>query len=282
MRKCRDFTILSLLLVTRSTFMRILVVMMIFSFSASAGLSDSIWSLIDKVKVKIGLIAAPKTIELPVIPHPKNNPTDLSVYQRQIDKLYPANKKMKDWSKLEAKKMNIGFVNELFSVVQVRVPQKSEIQKWYNVLEQGSPREGVYRALTLDDRYRSLESKKIPVTDQTVEFTNFYLKKYLEQSAESDLLSKLSAYSVKKIITGSTLKTLEVLSQKPEDLFAWYAVFSSEVAVQFPSVWSYSLRGNKDQEVHYQWAQQTPYQLILSEVIFKLHKVYNYLCRIKI
>ena len=258
----------------------IFISLLSFSFTSQAGLKDTIWGLIDKVKIQIGFGETASSIELPDIPQPVGNPTDLSVYKRNRDKLYPANEQMLAWSVDKKKKLNIGYVNELFSVVQLRSPGRDEFSRWYNILQQGSSREGIYRALTVDDYYRSLEGRGASLTDQTVDFTSFYLKKYLQKKAQSDLLKQMTVYGIKKIIVDSTLKTLEVLSQNPENFFAWYAVFSEDMAIQFPSVWKYSLRGNKSRDTHYQWAKQTPYQLIQSEVIIKLHKVYNYLGRL--
>lgn len=258
----------------------ILISFLALSFTTQAGLKDTIWGLIEKVKTQIGFGRQASSIELPDIPQPKGNPTDLSVYKRNQDKLYPSNAQMNSWSVEKKKKLNIGYINELFSVVQLRSPARDEFSRWYNILQQGSSREGIYRALTVDDYYRSLEGLGATLTDQTVEFTDFYLKKYLQKKAQGDLLKQMTVYGIKKIIVESTLKTLEVLSQEPDKFFAWYAVFSEDMAIQFPSVWKYSLRGNKSRDTHYQWAQQTPYQLIQSEIIIKLHKVYNYLGRL--
>ena len=109
--------------------MRILLLssLIIISFTSQGSLKDSIWGLIDSVKEKIGLSDPSPSISLPQIPQPDNNPTDLAVYKRDLDQLYPGNQEMKGWSTQKKKQMNIGFINEVFEVVQSRTPSKGEV-----------------------------------------------------------------------------------------------------------------------------------------------------------
>lgn len=257
------------------------VVLVSFSVSAQNSLSDKIWDLIDMVKVKLGLVEEVVKLTLPEIPQPRNNPLDTSVYEQQLATLYPANQAEANWSAEKKKKTNIGYIMELFQVVQLRSPQRTEVERWYNIMDQGSSREGLYRALVLGDRYRHLEMLGDQVTTEAIEFTDKYLKTYLQQKTEMDLLRKLDAYRLKKIVVDTTLKTIELLERKPDSLFRWYAVFSSDIAEKFPDIWKYEIRANQSDEFHYRWANATPLQHIKSEIILKLHIIYNHLCQIK-
>ena len=75
--------------------MKVLILIILFSFTAQASISEDFWNLVDKIKTKLGLSTVEQAIVLPTIPHMKNNPTDLSIYKRKIDELYPANQKIK-------------------------------------------------------------------------------------------------------------------------------------------------------------------------------------------
>lgn len=258
----------------------VIIFTLLLSFGVQASLTQKLWSFVDYIKEKIGLVKPVEEITLPQIPQPKNNPLDLSVYNKKLDELYPSNELTKSWDAQKKKQVYIGFIKELFEVTLVRNAKRNEIEKWYNVLEQGSPREGVYQAIVLGDSYRHKEvtAPKSPLI--AINFTKDYLKKFLEQKTSDDLLKRLDCFSLKRIIVDNTLKTVEVLEENPDYLFRWYAVFSKDLAEQFPSVWKYQIRASKSDIAHYRWANSRPLQHIKSEIIFKLHKVYNDMCQI--
>lgn len=262
--------------------MKIFIFILLFGTVAKASFLDKAKDFIQNWKVKLGLEAPKSEITLPPIPQPKNNPLDISVYEQKRDELYPANKVVQKWPEDKKRKLNIGYLNELFELVQVREPSREEMNQWYNILSQGTSRESLYRAIVLGDRYRHLEMMAGGPNTETLEFTKKYLKKFLQQKAQGDLLKKLDIYRLKKVIVDTTLKTVEVLERKPDHLFRWYGVFSRDLAKEFPHIWKYSLRGNQNLETHYRWANANPLQFIKSEIILKLHRVYNHLGDLKL
>lgn len=261
--------------------LRILLGLFLISFSMEASIIDDFWGLVESAKIKLGLVEAAPVIELPQIPEDRKNPLDTSIYSQKKNQLYPANLELKKWSREKKKKVDIGYLMELYTKVQVRVPLKDEFKKWYSILEQGSSREGLYRALVLGRKYRKLETLDEMTNGKANDFTEKFLKKFLKKKAKPELLRRLNAYQLKKFVVEMSLNTLEQLQIKPEDLFRWYAVFSGDLAEGFPSIWDYELRANPDRKTHYAWAKKTPLQHIKSEVILKLHHVYNHLLKLK-
>ena len=60
-----------------------------------------------------------------------------------------------------------------------------------------------------------------------------------------------------------------------EDLYLWYAVFSSELATVYAPLLKTEIRQNTRLEYHLEWARSMPIQHIKSEFIIKLHSVMN-------
>jgi len=77
----------------------------------------------------------------------------------------------------------------------------------------------------------------------------------------------------------TTERCLEIIDQyidsNKDDLYSWYAVFSGELANKYPAVWKNKLRKTTKMTHHKKWAATVPDQHIKSEVIIKVHKVFN-------
>ncbi|MCK5074076.1 MAG: hypothetical protein KAQ98_11670, partial [Bacteriovoracaceae bacterium] len=144
--------------------------------------------------------------------------------------------------------------------------------------DQGALREGIYRALVLDKTYRSFEHylnkrQSLGVFDFTVHF----MKSYIGEDVDIESLKELSFHSVKRIITEKALLMVDELCKNEDNLYDWYAVFSSELAKEWPDVWRVKIRKSISRERHRNWANTVTEQYLKSEVIVKLHRIYNHL-----
>ncbi|MEX0798559.1 MAG: hypothetical protein WD025_03900, partial [Bacteriovoracaceae bacterium] len=149
--------------------------------------------------------------------------------------------------------------------------------KFLTVLEQGVSREGVYRAITLDSVYASLESYEEVPEKALSAFVLEYGEKYLARKFDQNAMEKLNLWSIKRIIAEKTLELIDVLTNRPEDLRAWYAVLSAQLAKDYPQLWKNKARANQGAQFHLKWAKQAPLQHIKSETIIKLHETMNFL-----
>ncbi len=212
-----------------------------------------------------------KGIELPRIPKIKKDSKDISVYGK---KDINPNVKLDEESK---KRYHYSYLKELFLVTREVTPSDEEINKWMNVLMQGGTREGVYRALVLDDTYAGLENFQKPMNDSVINFSLDYFKIYLGTQITKERLEKSNFYTVKRILVDRSLEVLDELSKDPKNVYSWYAVFSHELAAKYPNVWKNSVRKTIDKKVHFNWAQKVPFQHIKSEVIIKVNLILNHL-----
>jgi hypothetical protein len=167
----------------------------------------------------------------------------------------------------------IAFLEELFEATRKQKVEDEEIIKWLNTMEQGSSREGVYRALVLDNVYRSLENFEDFPAIEVVKFTEKIYKKFVNRVIKGDSLRRLNLYSIKRVVTEKFLDIMEAYESDPEGLYKWYAVLSSDLAKQFN--YKNKLRDDRRAKIHHDWAQTVPYQHIKAEVIIKLHMGYN-------
>lgn len=213
-------------------------------------------------------------INLPEIPKLKKNATSTETYKIKEDK----QAKSKAVPSKDREKYDYLFIREIFSVTRNRLPTGEEYSKWMNVLGQGGTREGVYRATVLDKSYAMLESDRgYPVNSQMIDFFVEYFQKYLDKKTSPKQITGWNMYSVKRIATEKTLEVIDLLKVKGDDLYDWYAVFSSDLASRWPDAWKSKIRKEMDSHVHKRWAKAVPEQHVKSEIMIKLHRVFNYL-----
>tara|TARA_R110000868_G_scaffold164359_4_gene396870 strand:+ start:10239 stop:11036 length:798 start_codon:yes stop_codon:yes gene_type:complete len=177
-------------------------------------------------------------------------------------------------SKEDLEKYNYYFVKELFEAVRRREANANEIAQWMNVLQQGGTREGVYRGLVLDQTYAGLENYPMPVNDTLVKFTSNFLEVYTGKKYELEKLMSFNFFALKRNVTERALEVLDAMPSQ-EDRAAWYAVLSAQLAVDHPQIFDNKTRTNIDPLVHQNWAMSYPTQYLKSEIIIKLHKVFN-------
>tara|TARA_Y100000780_G_scaffold132772_1_gene119518 strand:- start:246426 stop:247244 length:819 start_codon:yes stop_codon:yes gene_type:complete len=217
------------------------------------------------------------SLELPNIPKVEVDATSTKVYSDKNRAIEKQGSSFKSLSNKEKRKYQVAFIQELYEVTRNSEPKQDDVIKYLNVLEQGGSREGVYRAITLDDVYSSLESYDETPEKALSDFTVKYGEKYLGRVFDGSSIRKLNLWSIKRIITEKTLEVMDVLANNPKDLYTWYAVFSAELATKYPKVWQTKIRSTQDPRVHLNWASQAPFQHIKSETIIKLHKLMNFL-----
>lgn len=221
-----------------------------------------------------------QALQMPKIPDFELSATDDSVYDKKSSSVHSQGDEFNKLNKEDKRSFYVSFIRELFLVTRLNEIEKNELLKFLNVLEQGGDREGVYRSLVLDNEYKSLELYEQSVANELIDFINSYSLKFLNKSFSEDAMRRLNLFSIKRIITEKTLELIDVLAMNPEDLYAWYAIFSSDMASDHV-IWKNKLRADTNQMRHYAWVQKVPFQHIKSEVIIKLHMIMNSLSPIQ-
>lgn len=218
------------------------------------------------------VVADPEeSIKLPVIPKVVKSATSTDSSTLGLS----ANSKYRFLTPTDIQKLNYNFIRDLFIAVRLHTPSDQEIGVWFNTLEQGGSREGIYRAMVLDQNYAKLENEHHPSSPRIIKFTVWYLEKFLGQKSSTESVGGLNRYSLKRIITEKSLELFDELKKKPEDFYNWYAVVSSELAKTYPD----ALSGKMDKEIskvrHKNWAKEMPEQHLKSEMILKIHQIFN-------
>ncbi len=212
----------------------------------------------------------PNTVELPEIPKVSKSASkcvNCNTGEDEKEKKIPKDKKAK---------LDYVFVDELYTSTRKVKGNKDELSRWFSILSQGGTREGVYRALVLDNTYRGLENYDSPVNDSVIEFATYFFPRFLNKSIKKKTLEKVNFYTLKRIATERSLEIVdEYLATNRENLYSWYAVLSGELAEKYPSVWKNKIRKSPRMISHKKWASKVPDQHIKSEVIIKIHKVFN-------
>lgn len=214
-------------------------------------------------------------IQLPEIPKVKVDAKDESFYDQKKTKVHKQGVKFDNMPLEKKRSFRISFLQQLFEVTRNAEAKKVDVIKYLNVLEQGGSREGVYRSVTLDQVYFALEQYEEAPSDKLVNFVLDYSTRFMAIQYKPESLSKFNLWSLKRIVVDKTLDIMDALAQKPDDLYAWYAVLSNEMAVNYAGTWSSEARKNEYDLYHYKWSQSVPFQHIKSEVILKLHKLMN-------
>lgn len=211
----------------------------------------------------------PEVIELPVIPKIVNDSKSTNVYDKKIDE------KKLNITKEEEQKLNYFFVKELYEAVRAVEPQGDELNRWINALDQGGTREGVYRALVLDDQYAGLENYNKAPTEEVVKFVQWFFPRFLGQTLNHP--EKISFFTLKRESVEKSLEVMDALGGNRDQISRWYAVLSAELAQKYPQALKNDLRKSSDKKRHKLWAEGNPQQHLKSEIIIKIHTVFNFL-----
>ena len=170
-----------------------------------------------------------------------------------------------------------GFIKELYQVVLSQKASRNDISTWLNALMNGGSREGIYRNLVLGKVYLSMESMKSGITEGTVNFAQFILKEFINHQTTKEKLARLSVYTIKRLVTEKVLNVFDTLIRTNEDdAYRWYGVLSGKMAsVYGGALGSNKIRVNPSSHFHYNWAKDVNVQMIKSELIIKIHKIFN-------
>lgn len=237
-----------------------------------AGIKTSIRPHIEKVlgeeKTNELFGVKPSNVALPKIPTLTKDSRSTDVYSVNE---YPGTVKISDE---DQKKYNFFFVKEVFTAVRRRDANADEISQWMNVLQQGGTREGVYRGLVLDQTYAGLENYPMPVNDSIVAFASRFLEVYTGKKYETEKLMGFNFFALKRSVTERALEVIDAFPTE-QDRMAWYAVLSAEMAKDNAKAFENKTRINTSAEAHLNWAQSYSTQYLKSEVVIKLHKIFN-------
>jgi hypothetical protein len=195
-------------------------------------------------------------------------PTDLAVYQDKRNDVQLTDLKLKQ-------ELDLAFIKEIVFVVFERGPLDHEWEQLFNNLDQGGTREGVYRSLVLSDEYYRLEEKPRYAGELSQNFAKFILAKYAD--LDINFKKDFNYFSLKRTTTEKLLDVLDLLPTS--DVTTWYAILSVDLARNHQVVFKNSLRQSTFVTDHYSWASKVPYQLLKSELIIKIHSVFNKLSR---
>ncbi len=208
-----------------------------------------------------------EVISLPQIPRIIENATST-----QTITLHNKNIKL---NQIEIKKYNYLFIKELYIVIRGDTPSSVKLNQWQNVLDQGGTREGIYRAMVLDNYYFSLENNANTLPSARLQkYTTFFLEKYISQTINKQSLSTLNPYRIKKIAVSKALDIIDLFTNTT-DLYNWYAILSADLAKQTNFNSKNILRNSTSPQDHKKWAKQVPIQHIKSELIIKMHITFN-------
>ncbi|WP_372655642.1 hypothetical protein [Halobacteriovorax sp.] len=209
-----------------------------------------------------------ENIKLPEIP--KVNKDAKSVRAEYQDKM------KSKISKEKMEKADLSFLFEIYESARRVKPNENDVAKWMNVISQGGSREGVYRALVLDNTYAAMENYDTPMTDSGINFSKYYVSTFMNKEISKESLEKTNFYTLKRVLVEQTLEILDELLFKDVNLFYdWYAVFSAEIAKKYPNFFTNKIRKSTSRERHRKWAEFVPVQHVKSEVMVKLHKLFN-------
>ncbi len=259
----------------------ILLSSLLFSFYANAatpGMSAFVERLRPYVREYLGseievkllgeeIIPENIPFEMPLLPKITENATSIEVFNKKEDKVILA-------PEVEAK-FYVGFIKEAYEAVRGQKPNDDEISKYYNVLNQGGTREGIYRSLVLDETYAGLENMDAPVNVKQVVFAEKIYQKFLGKNVGKDKLQKLNIYTLKRFVSERALEIIDGYESDRESLEKWYAYLSHELAKDYAPVFSSNIRKEKDLLAQKNWASKVPVQHLKSEAVIKLHLVFN-------
>lgn len=172
-------------------------------------------------------------------------------------------------------KLDYQFIHDLNIAVREQIPSDSEISRWLNTLSQGGSREGVYRAMVLDQHYAELEQKSNNCTSAMADFAVKFYEKYAGAKIKAESLQQMSRYTAKRLVTEKILEVFDELKKKPEDVYSWYAVMNAEFATNYGKLFSSKIQKETKASNHLNWAKEMPEQILKSEIIIKIHTIFN-------
>ena len=206
-------------------------------------------------------------INIPQIPKVNYDTLSLEIYARKPDKIILSSK--------DEAQFHYCYLKEIFEATRKTKPSEEDLKKNMFILERGATREGIYHSLVLDGVYLKLESKPRAIKAPASEFAMHFCTTYTGYKLSYDTLKSQNIYTVKRIVAEKAIEVMDAFGDNRNDLENWYAVLSSDIADQFPHIWNNNLRSEPSRNIHKEWASNVPVQHIKSEVLIKLHSIFN-------
>lgn len=251
---------------------KLVIMLCLLAFNSEANFLDTVRGYSEKflgsdITTKI-FGESENQFSLPAIPTVTANAKSTESYDRE--------KEENKFKQEDLDRYNAAFLEEAFTLVRGAQINGDELAKWMNVMSQGANREGVYRALVLDDTYRGLENYDKETKEEMAIFVINYFGKYLDRKTTKDTLMQTNFYMLKRVVVEKTLEIVDALYMKDkEDFYKWYAIFSADMAKDYKVRFTSKVRQNTSAKKHYEWAKQVPSQFVKSEIILKLHLLMN-------
>ncbi len=205
-------------------------------------------------------------VQMPPLPQLVKDARSTDVYDKQ--------EKKSNLSSEDDQKYNLAFIQEIIEVTRNAPANDNELARWMNTMDQGATREGIYRAMVLDSLYAGLENGGAGLSPRSIEFTQYFLEKFIGQAIDEKLLQQINLYTIKREVAEKALEIIDSFSNEDE-LHRWYAVLSGELAVKYPQVFANKVRKYESMTRHLNWAKEAPVQHLKSEVVIKIHAIYN-------
>ncbi len=188
--------------------------------------------------------------------------------------------KARDLSAEERSTGNRTFILEIYQVVRKTPPSPGELDQWMNVLHQGGGRAGIYRAMVLDRTYAGLEASSYPTPRPVLDFAETFHTRFLVGQWKKEEWQEGNFYRLKRATVESSLELFDAFGlAREEDMYRWYAIVSAHLAEHYPAAFQSETRRDRNRATHFAWAKQMPWQHVRSELIVRLHKVYNWLAQ---
>ena len=96
-------------------------------------------------------------------------------------------------------------------------PTTEQLNNWLNVLSQGGTREGVYRALVLDNSYAGKENMEFPLNDSAIQFATEFFSRFLNRSVTKTQLEKTQISLTRREAKMRKLRDRELNPGHPRD-----------------------------------------------------------------
>lgn len=223
----------------------------------------------DYVDKLLGVQPEINKVEMPMIPSINKDATNTK-YVRLVDPnsmIFDANQK---------RAYDFQFLSEIYLVTRLTAISDQEQMTWLNNLNQGGTREGIYRAIVLDSVYSELESQKISLNEKQINFIITFLKKYLEKDISREKLMAVNFFRAKRYVVDQFLDVFDSFDNI-NDIYDWYALFSQDMAMNYPEFWQLKVRQDTSANTHLIYAKKVPLGFIKSEFMIKIHKALNLL-----
>jgi hypothetical protein len=240
--------------------------------------------LLNQNNIKINGLdgSVPKTdvskthIQMPKLPLWKRTNTDIKSLKLSTE----LPKQLEAINKLTAQeiiKYDGLFIDEAFKIIKNRPASHLEREQWVNVFSQGGAREGLFRAITLDQEYFELEEIENYFERASQEKILRYYQTFLGRSYDIKQTENISKMKFKKMMIERFLEIIDLflIEDRLDDLFKWYSLLSVDLANEIKNTSQNKTRINLDPLFHYQWAQRVPFQHLKGEVILKLGLAIN-------